>query len=433
MQYHKISDIFPLMTGEDFESLKRDIAEHGLRDPIIVHDNQIIDGRNRYGICVELGIEPRFVPWDRNGSLIDFVISKNLHRRHLNESQRAMVAARLAEYKHGGNRSKSQICDLVPQSEAGKMLNVGKRSVEHAYKVQSTGLPELSEKVDRGEIAVSTASVIAEAPEDEQEKIIQLSDKEILRKAKEIKERKQQERKQKRLEKIMQEKNPHEPSNDSRLDLGNCLEIIPTYPDNSIDVLLTDPPYGQAYVSNRREIENDVTVPIENDTPEKAFTLLDNMLTAIKPKLKTDAFVYIFTSWKTLCQIMEITSRHFGKVNTVLAWDKVNKTSGDLSIWGDAYEFIVFHKIGNRKVIERLSNVISNIPRLPFSDLHPTEKPVELMEYILQNSGFSGDTVADPFMGVGAVPLAAQKLCWNYYGVELVDRYFKITKRRMGI
>ena len=219
----------------------------------------------------------------------------------------------------------------------------------------------------------------------------------------------------------------------NRLDCGDCLEVIPAYPDKSVDILLTDPPYGQSFVSHRRVVNNEVTVPIANDTPEEACELLDKMCAAIKPKLKDNAFIYIFCSWKTLLQTMQITSKHFGAVATVLIWDKLNKGSGDLDIWGDSYEMIVFHKIGNRKVNKRLDNVIRGLPRLAHSDFHPAEKPVELMEYILKNSGNSNDTVCDPFMGVGAVPLAAQKLGWNYCGVELVDKYFKITKRRLGI
>ena len=433
MKFHEASDIFPLMQGDDFKLLKNDIAKNGQHEPIIIFQNQIIDGRNRFRVCQELGIESPSIEWEENGSLIDFVISKNLHRRHLNESQRGMVAARIANLKKG-QRQDRQICPSTTQKEASDLLGISERSVKSARKVQSEGIPELTDKVDKGEIAVSTASVIAETPKAEQKQIIQLSEKEILHQAKKIKERKSQARKQKRLEQIKLEgASKKQDSNDCRFDHGDCLEIIPSYPDHSIDVLLTDPPYGQAYVSNRREIENDITIPIESDTPDKAFKLLDNILTAIKPKLKKDAFVYIFTSWKTLCQTMEVTSRHFGKVNTVLTWDKVNKTSGDLSIWGDACEFIVFHKLGLRETNHRLENVIRNIPRLPFSDLHPTEKPVELMEYILKNSGDSNDTFCDPFMGAGAVPLAAQKQGWTYYAIELVEKYYNISKLRMGL
>jgi hypothetical protein len=87
-----------------------------------------------------------------------FVISKNLKRRHLNESQRAMVAARLATLEWGQRKTESPIGDSVTQKEASDLLNVGKRSVERARKVLEHGQPELIAAVERGEIAVSAAA-----------------------------------------------------------------------------------------------------------------------------------------------------------------------------------------------------------------------------------------------------------------------------------
>ena len=96
LESHPVADIFPLLEGQAFEQFKQDIAENGLRESIWLHEGRIIDGRNRYRACLETGTAPTFREWEGNGSLVAFVISLNLHRRHLNESQRAMVAARLA-------------------------------------------------------------------------------------------------------------------------------------------------------------------------------------------------------------------------------------------------------------------------------------------------------------------------------------------------
>lgn len=95
-EFHEVANIFPLMQGEEFDALKADIAANGLREPVWLHtDGRIIDGRNRYRACCELGIEPMYRTWDGNGSLVSFVVSLNLHRRHLSSGQKAMIAAEI--------------------------------------------------------------------------------------------------------------------------------------------------------------------------------------------------------------------------------------------------------------------------------------------------------------------------------------------------
>jgi N6-adenosine-specific RNA methylase IME4 len=96
--YHEVANIFPLMLRDDFDTLKADIAVHGQREPIWLHtDGSIIDGRNRHRACVELGITPIFRTWSGEGSLVNFVVSLNLHRRHLDTGQRAMIGLKVKE------------------------------------------------------------------------------------------------------------------------------------------------------------------------------------------------------------------------------------------------------------------------------------------------------------------------------------------------
>lgn len=91
---HPAAGIFPLVGKADLVALAADIEAHGLRHPITLLDGAILDGRNRALACVSAGVAPRFVEWDGIGSAVDFVLSENLRRRHLDESQRAMVGAR---------------------------------------------------------------------------------------------------------------------------------------------------------------------------------------------------------------------------------------------------------------------------------------------------------------------------------------------------
>ena len=83
IQFHELSSIFPLLEGDEFEQLKADIARNGLRDPITLYRGKILDGRNRYRACRDLGIKPRFQECDGDDSPLDLILSRNLHRRHL--------------------------------------------------------------------------------------------------------------------------------------------------------------------------------------------------------------------------------------------------------------------------------------------------------------------------------------------------------------
>lgn len=137
MEFHEYADIFPLIAETELQSLSDDIKANGLLHPVITFNGKILDGRNRYLACMKAGVDPRFEEFSGNDAL-SFIISENLNRRHLNESQRAIVAARLANIEHGGNR-KNQTANLrldkVSTETAASMLNVGKRSVELAKEV----------------------------------------------------------------------------------------------------------------------------------------------------------------------------------------------------------------------------------------------------------------------------------------------------------
>ena len=156
---HPAAEIFPLLTGAELDALAADIKEHGQREPIIIHDGMILDGRNRYAACEQIGREPITEEWDRDGTPEAFVISMNLHRRHLNESQRAMIAATLATALSGQRTDLVQIGTrpMTTQETAG-MLNVGRHAVFDAKAVKAEGTPEEIEAVESGEAAVTTTA-----------------------------------------------------------------------------------------------------------------------------------------------------------------------------------------------------------------------------------------------------------------------------------
>jgi hypothetical protein len=166
LQPHPAAELFPLMEGAEFDALVQDIRANGLVDPVIVHGGLILDGRNRHRACQEIGIEPMTKEWDGKGNPVTFVVSKNLHRRHLNESQRAMIAGRLANLKpsqHAEQSKKSAAAGIpaaapVTQGQAAEMLNVSRGSVQEAATVLNKGTEEEKQAVMQGKAAVSTVA-----------------------------------------------------------------------------------------------------------------------------------------------------------------------------------------------------------------------------------------------------------------------------------
>lgn len=171
--WHPYADIFPWIEGPAFQELKADIARNGVLEPIVFFDGAILDGRNRYIAARELGIEYPRVEYEGDDPL-GFVISHNLKRRHLTESQRAMVAAKLAKMPHGGDRRSDQAenLPLVSQSDAAAQLNVSDRSIRTAKQVHELGIPELVAAVETGKVSVSGASTIAKQDHDTQRRLV---------------------------------------------------------------------------------------------------------------------------------------------------------------------------------------------------------------------------------------------------------------------
>ena len=162
-EVHPFANIFPMFGEEELEELRSDIEKNGLVEPIVLYGGKILDGRNRAKVCEMLGIKPQTVEYTGNDPLA-FVVSKNLRRRHLRESQRAMAAARLANMRHGGVR-KNQAANLpldgappVTQAKAAEKLNVSERSVRDAHVVLNSGNTEVIEAVESGKEPVSAAA-----------------------------------------------------------------------------------------------------------------------------------------------------------------------------------------------------------------------------------------------------------------------------------
>lgn len=301
MRFHEYANLFPMLQGESLEALKQDIREHGVREPIVFLDGAILDGRNRYMCARDLGIEYPRLEFDGANPLA-YVISHNLHRRHLTESQRSMVAAKLAKLAHGGDRISEQAASLPiapTQAQAAELLNVAERSVRTAKKVERQGAPELIEAVEQGRVSVSAAADVAELSEPEQVEIVAKGEREILEAAKQIRAEKAKARRVERLDNL------------AEIAKGNAeLDTSTRYP-----VIYADPPWRYENppigASNRS---------IENHYPTMTLEEICNMPVA---ELATDdAILYLWATAPKLQECFEVVKAWGFEYRTNLVWDK---------------------------------------------------------------------------------------------------------------
>jgi hypothetical protein len=191
---HPYAALFPPMTGPEFDGLCRSLARDGLEEPIVLYEGMILDGRSRHQGCLVTKVKPRFREYAGEcGSPLNFVVAKNLHRRHLTEGQRAVVAAKLkplfeeearqrqrAGLKQGGQppvplnltaRGKPDVKGESAQ-KAGALMKVSQSSVQFADKVMKRGVPQLVDALAAGKVSVSAAAGIAKLPAEQQQAVV---------------------------------------------------------------------------------------------------------------------------------------------------------------------------------------------------------------------------------------------------------------------
>lgn len=169
-----------MMSSEEYQELVEDIRKNGQRESIWTYQGKIVDGRNRYKACEELAIQPKIKEWDGSGSLISFVISLNLHRRHLSSSQKAAISLEvekmLAEeakerqrLSEGRGKKGNQKFDYLLQDhgrateKAAKILGTNRQYVSDAKRISKTA-PEILSSVKEGKINIDEAKKLSKLP-----------------------------------------------------------------------------------------------------------------------------------------------------------------------------------------------------------------------------------------------------------------------------
>lgn len=204
----------------------------------------------------------------------------------------------------------------------------------------------------------------------------------------------------------------------------DCLELMKDIPDGSVDLVLTDPPYGINYQSRRGKQKYD---KIKND---ECLNFLSTYFQECSRVMKNDTAIYCFCSWHNIDKFKIEFEKYF-KLKNVLVWEKNNHGSGDLkAAYAPKYEFILYGNKGRcyfrngRKEDVLYFNKTGN-------KNHPTEKPVDLLEFLITNSSDEGDVVLDSFMGSGSTGIACVNTNRDFIGIELDEHYFQVAEQRI--
>ena len=297
LAFHAIADIFPLMDGQPLADLTEDIQQHGLREPIWLYEGKILDGRNRYRACQAAGVEPVFADYSGDDAL-GFSVSLNLHRRHLSEPQREIAAAKIVTVKNGGDRRSDQSANWQTETtvaKAAELLNVSERSVARAKNVIANGIPELTHKVETGQVRVSTAADIATLPPGQQDIIVGLGEKAILMAAKEIRAKKAKER--------------HEVNARIR---QQALATPP--PDGQYRCIVIDPPWPM------QKIERDQR---PNQTTELDYPVMTlEQMTAMDLPAAEQCHLYLWTTQRFIWSAKNMLDDWGFKCLAVMVWHK---------------------------------------------------------------------------------------------------------------
>lgn len=432
LKYHPYVYFFPRLNREEFEYLKKDIVANGQGIPItvLVGTNLVIDGRHRYEICCLMGIEPKIEYVTLAESQILWkVLSLNIRRRHLSESQRAAIAARIANLHHGGHGNNqsivkksiaegpigsSAIGEKISLQEAAEVLNVGRSAVVRA-KATIHSFPEVVEHIIDGRVTVFDAHKIKdESPEIKREAIARFClDLETGRRTKKLaqyrKEIKQEVAK-KTLERAVNTVLGIEVDETPRVNFGDTWQLgLHTLRccDSSIwnapqaKLAIADPPY------NAGMADWDLGFEWKHDW------LIENAkIVIVTPGDESFAHFLRKTNMPYKCMIAHwiqngMSKSQMGYGNHIIAAVFCNESTP-------------YKATGKRN-----QNYSQSIIKAVETDEcnHPGRKPLDFILTWIDRLTKPGEVVIDPFLGSGTTLIAAEQVGRICHGAEINPEY----------
>ena len=450
---HPACKIFPALGKDDLQELADDIAQNGLRNPIVMFQRKLLDGRNRWEACRLAKVQPRFTEFDGDDP-IGWVVSQNLVRRHLTASQRAVVAfdllpmlekeAKLRQRRSNIYRKNGRLAPKGANQDgkgkaAGIAARIAKSSARNVERVKSISkqAPELVDDIRAGKLTVAVAERLANNKPNGSSK-----------------------------------RRRHISTDDAACVVhGDCMKLIPTLHDGSVNLVLTSPPYAE----QRKGLYRGVS---EEDYPvwtvEWMEALWDKLaddgsvLIVIRPHIKKGVLSdYVLHTrlalrddgwteceeliWlKTDAPPLGSNRRPRRTWESILWFSRNGSPYINLTACGRESSRIGFvgslrFGIGGNSPVKsgQRGDVQSGVSRC--SDVfvaaiggnekglaHPAMFPESLADLLIRTFSRKGDLVVDPFCGAGSTLVAAKKQGRDYHGFDVSRKYVKMTQERLA-
>lgn len=207
----------------------------------------------------------------------------------------------------------------------------------------------------------------------------------------------------------------------------DCFLAIREIPDNSVDLIVTDPPYG---INFTKGYKSGSTELVHGDDGFSVMVFVDELMREFKRILKPNAAIYIFTRFDVMPYWWLKIKNHFDAKNQII-WFKGGGGMGDLKgNFSFNYESIMFATNGKHQIRGKRDGSVWQIGKCK-QEYHETQKPVELIEKILLHSSDEGMVVFDPFMGSGTTGIACKNMNRSFIGIEMIETNFLIAKNRI--
>lgn len=404
--------LIPALTQEEFKQLEDNCLKEGIREAILTWNGFIIDGHNRYEIATKwnLDFETKSKHFKNEEEVKEWMILNQFGRRNLPIYERTKLVLKLENiFKEKAKKQQGKRNDLTSSKnleqvrthkELEKVANVSHETIRKVKIIEEKAPEEVKAKLSTGEVSIN--QVYQEIKKEEKKASFEQKKAEFEKPIKEV--------------------------NINQIILhGDSVKILPTLDKKSFDLLLSDPPYGMDFKSGWSDKDK-----IENDKIQDTINLFDKVLSESVPLLKDDAHFYLFGNIEYISKIRPIIEKYLN-IKNVLIWDRRVIGMGDLKTFGKSYDIVYF---GYNKVWKDLNGTrdrdILSFNRVdPNKNIHPTEKPTDLLEYLIKKSTKENDNILEPFAGGGSTLIACKNTNRQATGIEIKEDYCKLIKTRL--